>query len=629
MGVDERIRQFAMLRAVALTKSQIGVMVVLESVVLGLIGWGGGLLAGWGLIKVMAKLRPESVSEGAELGGWCVALSGVCALGGALAASIMPAWRATRVTPLEAMIPRHRQYSGRFAVILTILGLILIAVNPLVVFYIPMKDAARYGISAAIGCTSMALGFILLTPLAVVFIERIFGRLLARILRLNDRLLATQLSTNMGRTVGATIAITIGLGLYVAMQTWGYSMLAPFTPGDWTPDLLVSLGTTGLPGSEVDAVSHVPGVASDKFLPVAVKQVKFAVDPTGSRIRPSATRQDNCVMIGIDTEAALGGANPLFKFSFVEGTRDQAVARLKQGRFCLVPDHFARESGLGVGGKFRVISPDDPDTSLEYEIAGVVSMPGWHWMTKSIRRGRAAGLMFCPYETVKRDFHISRISIFWGNMDGSATEAEIKSAIQPIANRNLAVRPAVSPAANSAETEGRPLPGTMRRRDSISAMVTVTTADSVRKQIRERADNIIWALSELPLVTLLVSSLGVVNTILSSIRARRWDLGVLRAMGLTRFGLFRLILAESLLIGVVACVLSLGFGGMAGYCGTGVTRYINIRGGQITPLVLPWAQLMVGFGIALGLCLLAALWPAYATGRIEPLRLLQAGRAAA
>jgi putative ABC transport system permease protein len=39
MGVDERIRQFAMLRAVALAKWQIGVMVTLESLMLGLIGW--------------------------------------------------------------------------------------------------------------------------------------------------------------------------------------------------------------------------------------------------------------------------------------------------------------------------------------------------------------------------------------------------------------------------------------------------------------------------------------------------------------------------------------------------------------------------------------------------------------
>ena len=77
----------------------------------------------------------------------------------------------------------------------------------------------------------------------------------------------------------------------------------------------------------------------------------------------------------------------------------------------------------------------------------------------------------------------------------------------------------------------------------------------------------------------------------------------------------------------MACLLSFGFGVMAGYCGTGVTRYMNIRGGMVTPLMVPWTKLLLGFGITMGLCVLAALWPATSTGRAEPLRLLQAGRA--
>ena len=120
---------------------------------------------------------------------------------------------------------------------------------------------------------------------------------------------------------------------------------------------------------------------------------------------------------------------------------------------------------------------------------------------------------------------------------------------------------------------------------------------------------------------------AIINTMLASVRARRWDLGVLRALGLTRFALARLILAEAILIGGVACLLSLGFGTLAGYCGTGVTRYSNIRGGQSTPLVIPWARLAAGFAMAIGLCVLASLWPATRTGRAEPLRLLKAGRA--
>ena len=610
MGVDERIRQFAMLRAVALTKTQIGAMVAVESIVLGLIGWSGGLLAGWGLLKLMAKLRPESVAEGATLGLWCVALSGKCALGGSLLAAILPAWRAIRVSPLEGMVPRQGTYSGQLSWSITFAGLILIAINPIVVFLLPMQDTARFAVSAAIGCTSMAIGFILLAPRAVLMTERFLGPLLARVLGLNARLLATQLSSNMGRTVGTTVAMTIGLGLFVAMQTWGYSMLDPFIPGDWTPDLLISLAPGSVPATELEAIRRVPGIVSQRFIVTAVKQVKFADDVTGSKTRASASRQDNCVMIGFDPSEGLFGDKPMFRFTFVEGSKEQAIAKLKLGRYCLVPDHFARESGLGIGGKFRVIPPYDPENPVEYEIAGVVSMPGWHWMSKTIRFGRTAGLMFAPYDTVSRDFHTGRPSIFWADMDGSATEDQIRTAIYPIATRNLSARP------------------TGPRRGPVNANVTVRSAERVRALVRERAENIIWALGELPLVTLLVTSLGLINAVLSSIRARRWDLGVLRALGLTRFGLFRLIVAESLMIGVVACLLSLGFGAVAGYCGTGVTRYVNIRGGMIVPLVIPWSKLAVGFAITMGLCLLAALWPAFRTGRTEPLQLLQAGRSA-
>ena len=138
----------------------------------------------------------------------------------------------------------------------------------------------------------------------------------------------------------------------------------------------------------------------------------------------------------------------------------------------------------------------------------------------------------------------------------------------------------------------------------------------------------IWASCYLPLITLLVTSLGVVNTVMASVRARRWEFGVLRSQGVTRSGLFRMILAEGLLIGLITCLLSLGFGVFSGWCGTGISPYVSFLGGLAPPLVLPWPQLAFGFSVTLALCLAAALWPAVSTGRAEPLRLLQEGRAA-
>ena len=282
-----------------------------------------------------------------------------------------------------------------------------------------------------------------------------------------------------------------------------------------------------------------------------------------------------------------------------------------------------------MGGKFAVIPPESPQNRVEYEIAGVVSMTGWHWMSKVGLRnrggGRSAALMFAPFSEVRRDFAIDRITFFWMNLDGTATEGQIKESLQTIAQRNFDINLVKARQRGRAQV-GEAGPGSRRR--EYTASVNLQSAEGVRKTVNARADGIIWTLSLLPLVTLAVASLGVVNTVLSSIRARRWDMGVLRAVGVTRFELFRMILAEAILVGIVACLLSLGFGVMAGYCGTGITRYINIRGGQIVPLIIPWTKLAVGFGAALGLCLLAALWPAIATGRTEPLKLLQAGRAA-
>ena len=540
MGVHERIRQFAVLRAVALSKAHITAIIATESVLLGLIGWGGGLLAGWSLLSVMRKLRPETIAENASLGTWCIVLSGLCALGGSLAAAITPAWQATHVSPLDAMAPRRRLSVGRVSGWAAILGLALVSLNPLLVFYVPIADSARYAWSAALGCTSMALGFLLLTPLAVATCEKLLGPLVAATLRLPAPLLATQLTTNLWRSVGASVALTLGLGLFVAMQTWGYSMLGPFTPGAWVPDLLVVMGPLGVPDSEIDAVQHTAGVVPGQCAPLAVKQVKFADDVTGFETRASATRQETCVLVGVDPQSALEGIKPLFPFEFVAGNRRDAVAKLGLGRFCLVPDHFSRETGLVVGDKFAVLMPPSNSVEppkageqvpqqpekIEYEIAGVVSMPGWHWMSKQgFRQGRAAGLMFADFGQVRRDFALERTTLFWMNLDHTANEDQIKASLQTIADRNFDPQ---SPLARQRRGRRGPAEGAGR---TAGASVTLRSADSVRQQINQRADGIIWALSQLPLVTLAVTSLGVVNTVLASIRARRWDLGVLRRSG--------------------------------------------------------------------------------------------------
>ncbi|HEX2972023.1 MAG TPA: ABC transporter permease, partial [Tepidisphaeraceae bacterium] len=603
------------LRAVALTRLQVALLIAAESLVLAIIGWGGGLAAGWGLLGIMRWVKPELFGGGASLGRWCVLLSGACAFGGAIVASVIPAWRATRVNPLDALSQRQAARQNRWPLSSVVAGLVLIAINPLLVFLVPMPENSRYGIYLVLGCTSMAVGFILLAPLAVLIIERVFAPVLARLLLLQPGLLAAQLTSNLWRTVGTTVAMTIGLGLFVAMQTWGYSMLKPFVPGDWVPEMMVAILPTGLPDSQIPAIQQIKGVIPDQCLPLAVEQPRLADDITGSLQRATVTRQDNVVLIGIDPQRGLGGSSPLLNLEFIQGDRDAAVSQLKNGRYCVVPDHFCRETGLGMGGKFKMIPPSATEP-VEYTIAGVVSLPGWHWLSKftgvRLNNARSSAMVFAAYDQVRSDFHLDRVRFFWLNTDKSVTQADVATAAQDIAQRSTGAKFSIAAFGFPSVDDG--------------LSIRVTSAADLRSRIGTRADGMIWGMSRLPLVTLVVTSLGVVNVVLASVRARRWDMGVLRAIGYTRWSLVRLVMAEAVLVGLVACLLSFAFGVMAGWCGAGISQYVSFFGGLNPSLEIPWDKLALGFGMTLLLCILAALWPAVSTGRAEPLRLLQAGR---
>lgn len=664
MGVTERVRQFAVMRAVGLSRAQVAMVIAVEGILLALIGWGGGLLAGWGLLAAVAHSQSDLFRNGASLGTWCVVLTGLSAFGGALAASILPAWRAMSVEPLEAMSPRRSARPGlAWTASLGVAGLALVAVNPILLYVASasMSSDMLYAVYMAVGCTTMAIGFLLLTPATILLVEGVIGPVVARLLGLDPRLLRSQLGSNLWRTLGTTAALTVGLGLFVAMQIWGYSMLEPFKPGDWNPDMLVALQRGGLPDGEIAAVQAIEGLRPGQCIPLAVEQPKLAADITGSEAQSSVIRQNNVIMIGLDPQVAFGGADPLVKARFVQGAAADAIARLKEGRNCIVPDHFLRAANLKLGDRFAMVVPETPSKRVEYTIVGAVSLPGWHWMTKfsGLRRreGRSAAMVFADFDAVRRDFQLRQINFFWMNVDQRfgqdhleevvrKAEEEKKAAPPRTAARGRLVFDTVIDAKRAAVVKigealrpiaernlGEEQPVNMQGRWAMGATmfgesVRVTTPDQVHSFIMARASGMIWASCYLPLITLLVTSLGVVNTVMASVRARRWEFGVLRSQGITRSGLFRMILAEGLLIGLITCLLSLGFGVFSGWCGTGISQYVSFFGGLAPPLVIPWAQLSIGFGMALGLCLLAALWPAVSTGLAEPLKLLQEGRAA-
>lgn len=618
MGVSERSREFAMLRAVAMTRWQIAGIIAFESVLLALAGWAGGLLAGWLLVLVGSRLLPGLFSSGAVLGWSSVGLTGMTVLVGALGAAIVPAWRAMRIQPLDAMQgsgnPSHppSHSKRKLLTIFALGGLLLTLATPTLVFFVPMSDAWKKWCYALITYPMLLVGMILLAPLIVVACERFFGPLVNKLFGLDVRMMKTQLSNNLWRTMGATLALSVGLGLYAATQTWGYSMLRPFTPGPWLPDALVAFHPVGLEAQDAALVAQVDEVKSGEVMPLAIEQAKF---DWGDVEQPSRLKfGDNGIVCGLDPEMAFAGEHPLLPVAFVAGEREAAIEAIASGTGCVVSEDFSMATGLGLGDRVTFIPPSQEDERVAYEIAGIVALPGWQWVTKfsGVRRHfvRTGTILFAERDQVRSDFHLGRTEFIWLNLQPNSNLAAVEAKFQAIAERR---------AGETFTADG------VGEVTAYRPFARMTASENVRKAIKRRADSMIWGMSYLPLVTLVIMSLAVANTIIASVRSRTWEFGVMRSIGVTRSQLARLVIAETILIAIAACTLSLLFGLVAGWCGVGMAQFGGWFAGPPS-FMIPWGQLSIGFAITIGLCLLAGLWPAIRTGRAEPLELLQAGR---
>ncbi len=629
MGVSERTRQFAMLRAIALTRAEVARIVFAESLLIATVGFVGGLILGQGLLTLAGSFTNSVLRHGAHIGGLGITLAAVASFGAALLAACLPAWRATRVRPLDAMAPTQTDVNAHaiWQWGATLAGLGLISLAPVLAFVFPPAaegDAPRH----LIGCMlALALGFLLLAPGIVQLVDRFVGPVLARAIGLSPKLLAQQLSCHMGRTVASAIALSVGLTLFISIQVWGYTMLETFVPGRWAPDTLVNFEPYGITEQSADEIAQLPSIDTERCAPILVEQPRLREDITGSAERATVTRQDNVVLIGIDPVKAVGGEAPLLDLTYVQGNRDAALASMKNERGCIVPEHFLRETGLKIGDRFELVPPENPEQPATYTIAASVRFQGWHWITKigglRVRTHRAAAMVIADFNNVAQDFGLFKAKHLWLRYATPATDpASVTSDTQEyyagmLGDEVLGSKPKKNPAEASTEDRGRP-----------TAYIHAVSAEKVRQAIRGNAARWLWAVSVLPLVAVAIGCLGVLTVIVSSVRARRWEMGILRALGFTRATLIRLVIAEGLLVGMVACVLSLGFGIMAGWCGTGLTQYMSFFGGMQPVLVIPLSALAIGLLVVLLFAALVAVGPAVRVGRTHPLELLQEGRSA-
>jgi putative ABC transport system permease protein len=347
----------------------------------------------------------------------------------------------------------------------------------------------------------------------------------------------------------------IGLAMIVAL---GWSAQAARAAAfAWLEDVV--------PGDEI--VTSIRPVGMDEPI-----QDSLAAVPGVARVTPIASFDLAFRGMRVDA-AAVVGADMLAdgRLTMVAGNRADALNAIDAGGAAILPSGLAKSLGLNVGDTMHV--PVDSTRAVDLRVVGIAdrSMPGssgeailvgWKDATESlgVLGADAFAVRFSP--------------------GAEATAA-----------------PALAEAAQRVALEANPI-------------------ERVQGAVAEALARVFGVFDALAIVAVIVAALGIVNTLTMGVVERIREIGVLRAIGMSRRQAMRMVVVEAALLGVVGVVI----GSVAGL-GAGAVL-LQLGGGLTNPGGIPW--LPIGIAAILGLVLpaLAAIYPARAAARISIVRSL-------
>lgn len=613
IGVSERARRLALMRALGLGRMQIALLIAGEGIFLCIPALLGGLAAGFFLVYLL-----EEGSASVPVLTWSTVLTAaVCAVGGALLASIIPAWRASRQSPLEAAVPSSGFIGkvSRVPVWSVVAGLACVCLQPAALLLPGLEVETRKWIFFWLGYPGLVAGALFLAPTFVRVTEWAGAWITGFLLHVPHSFLKMQLSRNLSRSVGTAVSMSVGLSLFVGVQTWGYSMLVPFSPDTSTPGTLVSFLHTEFKSADVPELMARPSLRNSRMYPIYVDEPDIAPAQMKS---PgfSGMRNRSIVLAGIPVAEMAGGSHPLFNPVFVSGNPQEAYAMLESTRSLLIPDTFARTVGLKVGDDLMLVNPssrerrsgNEPSAGIRgrgrggavrgepWKVAGIVSFPGWHWLTKTsgmrVRRGGfVAALAIADERWLKEEYAHQGFQFIWGDTAPGISNVELQNDLGEYALMKV----------REQENGG----------EGAKPLVKALTRESLGGSVTSRGDDVIFTMSKLPIIMMVIAVLAVLNTVLASVQSRRREFGLMRAVGVPGGMVMRMLWAETLMVSLCSVVMSLVLGVLGAWCSIQILEYGYHFGVVTPPVTMPWAHLACAVLLVLSLSSLACLLPAW------------------
>ncbi|WEO98784.1 ABC transporter permease [Streptomyces sp. FXJ1.172] len=562
MLIAQRTRELGLLRALGADRRQVRRSVLTEALLLGLVGSTLGLGAGiglaLGLIRLMSAFGMNLKATEMVIGWGTPVAAYVVGLGVTFVAAYLPARRAAAVSPMAALADAEVAGVGKPLKVRAIVGGVLGAAGA----------AALAGCAAAtrtaqaasllgVGVALTLIATVVAGPLLVRPVIRVLGAAFPALFGPVGRMSQRNALRNPRRTGATAAALMVGLALVGGMSVASASMSASFD-------------------RQIDRTLGADFVIQNANFTPFTKQVRDVVAATHGvglvvrqRLTPLAVRLPD----GERVETAAGAYGPgLDDVAHITYTRGGSAAALADGHLAMDAG-FAKDHGVRPGSVLPVEFPGGRHTELTVgALTDQETADGF---------GTQGGI-YVGLTTFEKYVPSGQDSALYVNAAAGTKPQDLR----PRLERAL-----------------KPFP-----------QVQVRNQADYKQLVHDQIAVLLYLVYALLALAIVIAVLGVVNTLALSVVERTREIGLLRAIGLGRRQLRRMIRLESVVIAVFGAVLGLALGLV---WGVSMQRVLALRG--LTALAIPWGTIVAVVIGAAVVGVVAALLPALRASRLNVL----------
>ncbi|WP_066950883.1 ABC transporter permease [Streptomyces lushanensis] len=561
MLVAQRTREIGLMRALGSSRRQVNRSVLLEAVLLGIFGSIAGVAAGVGLAVGLMQLMS---SVGMELSTqdltvkWTTPVVGlVLGIVVTVVSAYMPARRAGKISPMAALRDAGMPADGRAGLIRAIIGLVLTGAGAAALLVATRAEKAGEGsLFLGAGVVFTLIGFVVIGPLLAGGLIRVLSAFVLRMFGPVGRMAERNALRNPRRTGATGAALMIGLALVACLSVVGSSMVASATD-----ELDKSVGADFI-------------IQSGNGQPI-MPQAQAALEKAPDIEHVTEYKWVDVKLTSPDGRTATEGivaADPTYAQDLRRETTAGELSEAYGTDAMSVGDVYAKEHGVKVGDEMSVVFPGGRTGKLK--VAAITSDD------TSIDKGAMYTNITTAEKYVPADKMPKNMIMFAAAVDGKDKEAYAAL------------------------------------KDSLTAypQYTVQNQTDFKQDLKDQIGQLLNIVYGLLALAIIVAVLGVVNTLALSVVERTREIGLLRAIGLSRRQLRRMIRLESVVIALFGALLGLGLG--MGW-GTAAQKLLALEG--LGVLEIPWPTILTVFVASAFVGLFAALVPAFRAGRMNVL----------